>query len=161
MSVHNVKRPIMTGQNLVKTRHCSVKVSDILHVTMLLQRMSGGLKIGWGGNVPDLVEIGSTDMPKSRGGVCPPAPTCSGIPAVPQLSMECYWQRTTDTQWRHKSKKSEKLGRVEDKICFIHTGGRHLVDIIDDFSWTKRVTSREHIWWHLVDKSVLVLDDFS
>ena len=30
-------------------------------------------------------------------------------------------------------------------------GGRHLVDIIGIFSWTKRVTSRGHIWWHLMD----------
>ena len=37
----------MNGQNLVKTKHCSVKVSDILHVTMLLLGMSGGLKT-WG-----------------------------------------------------------------------------------------------------------------
>ena len=33
-------------------------------------------------------------------------------------------------------------------------GGRHLVDIIDDISWTKGVTSRGHFWRHLVDKNV-------
>ena len=33
-------------------------------------------------------------------------------------------------------------------------GGRHLVDIISDFSWTKGVTSRGHFWWLLVDTFV-------
>ena len=28
-----------------------------------------------------------------------------------QIDSELFWARTTDTQWRHKSKKSENLGR--------------------------------------------------
>jgi hypothetical protein len=30
--------------------------------------------------------------------------------------------------------------------CTVHVGGRHLVDIIGDFSWIKGVTSRGHFW---------------
>ena len=33
----------------------------------------------------------------------------------------------------------------------LQLGGRHLVDIIGDISWTKEVTSRGHFWWHFVD----------
>ena len=31
---------------------------------------------------------------------------------------------------------------LPDRSMYIKTGGRHLVDIIGDFSWTKGVTSR-------------------
>ena len=31
-------------------------------------------------------------------------------------------------------------------LVHIFSGGRHLVDIIGDFSWKKEVTSRGHFW---------------
>ena len=40
------------------------------------------------------------------------------------------------------------------------TGGRHLVDIIGDISWTKEVTSRGHFWGHFVDKNVHEMSSF-
>ena len=39
-------------------------------------------------------------------------------------------------------------------------GGRHLVDIIGDISWTKGVTSRGHFWRHFVDKNVHEMSSF-
>ena len=40
------------------------------------------------------------------------------------------------------------------------TGGRHLVDIIGDISWTKGVTSHGHFWRHFVDKNVHEMSSF-
>ena len=40
------------------------------------------------------------------------------------------------------------------------TGGRHLVDIIGDISWTNEVTSRGHFWRHFVDTFVHEMSSF-
>ena len=49
---------------------------------------------------------------------------------------------------------------IQTMIIQLNMGGRHLVDIIGDISWTKGVTSRGHFWRHLVDKSVHEMSSF-
>ena len=38
------------------------------------------------------------------------------------------------------------LGTGSHPLTRLSKGGKHLVDIIDDFSWTKEVTSCGHFW---------------
>ena len=57
-------------------------------------------------------------------------------------------------------KLSSRLNLPVMSGSFVVMGGRHLVDIIGDISWTKGVTSHGHFWRHLVDTFVLFLGDF-
>ena len=56
----------------------------------------------------------------------------------------------------------QKLVRIwpTDQHTYTKSSGRHLVDIIGDISWTKRVTSRGHFWRHLMDIFVHEMSSF-
>ena len=57
-----------------------MNVKPLLGAVARFENLGGHIVLG-GNNVPPLVEIGLTDLPKSGGGTCPPGPPACDGPA--------------------------------------------------------------------------------